>query len=218
VNRRAFVIAAAGLLAAPIAAEAQQQAGKIARVGYLTGTPKETQIISFPTFAAQLRELGYIEGQNLVIEFRHAAAQDHLRALTAELVGLGVQVIYATNPYALRAAREVTTTVPIVGYDYETDPVAVGYAASLARPGGNVTGVFLDQASVSAKQLQLLKEVMPGLSRVAVLWDAPLPRHSMRRWKLPHDASVSRSRQSSGKDPTSYPQRSAWRRKPAPRG
>jgi putative ABC transport system substrate-binding protein len=162
------------LLAAPLAGEAQQQAGKIARVGYLTGTPKETLFISFPTFAAQLRELGYIEGQNLVIEFRHAAAQDRLRALTAELVGLGVQVIYATNPYALRAAREVTTTVPIVGYDYETDPVAVGYATSLARPGGNVTGVFLDQPSVSAKQLQLLKEVMPGLSRVAVLWDAAL--------------------------------------------
>jgi putative ABC transport system substrate-binding protein len=168
------LILAVGMLAAPLAAEAQQQAGKIARVGYLTGTPKETQIISFPTFAAQLRELGYIEGQNLVIEFRHAAAQDRLRALTAELVALGVQVIYATNPYALRAAREVTTTVPIVGYDYETDPVAVGYATSLARPGGNVTGVFLDQPSVSAKQLQLLKEVMPGLSRVAVLWDAAL--------------------------------------------
>lgn len=136
---RIALILAVALLAAPLAAKAQQQAGTIARVGYLTGTPKETQIIGFPTFAAQLRELGHVEGQNLVIEFRHAATQDRLRALTTELVGLGVQVIYATNPYALRAAREVTTTVPIAGYDYETDPVAIGYAASLARPGGNVT-------------------------------------------------------------------------------
>jgi len=137
------------------------------------GAPSEAQIISVSTFVAHLRELGYFEGQNLVIEFRHADTQDRLRELTTELVELGVQVIYATNPYALRCARDVTTTPPIVGYDYESDPVAVGYAASFARPGGNVTGVFLDQASVSAKQVQLLKEVVPGLSRAAVLWGRP---------------------------------------------
>jgi putative ABC transport system substrate-binding protein len=94
-----------------------------------------------------------------------------LQELAAELVGIGVRVIFAQNPYAIRAARAATTTLPIVGYDFESDPVAAGYAASLARPGGNLTGVFLDQAEVSAKQLQLLKEMVPPLSRVAVLWD-----------------------------------------------
>ena len=94
-----------------------------------------------------------------------------MRDHATELVDAGAQVIFAANPYALRAARAVTTTLPIVAYNYEDDPVAAGYTASLARPGGNVTGVFLDQAEVSAKQLQLLKEMMPGVSRVAVLWD-----------------------------------------------
>jgi putative ABC transport system substrate-binding protein len=123
------------------------------------------------TILSRLAELGYSEGQNLVNEFRSADTQDRLRELAAELVGIGARVIFAHGPYAIRAARAVTTTLPIVGYDLENDPVATGYAASLARPGGNFTGVFLDQAEVSAKQLQLLKEMVPTLSRVAVLWD-----------------------------------------------
>jgi putative tryptophan/tyrosine transport system substrate-binding protein len=173
-ERRTFMgTLTGGLLAAPLAAERQRE-GKMARVGYLAGAQRETLPIGVPTFVGQLRELGYSEGQNLVIEFRHADTQERFRDLTTELAGVGVQVIYATNPYATRGAREATMTLPIVAYDYETDPVAAGYAASLARPGGNVTGVFLDQASVSAKQLQLLTELMPGVSRVAVLWDAPL--------------------------------------------
>ena len=179
IDRRRFLLTTlVGALAAPLAARAQHE-GKMARVGFLAGARREMLPISVPTFVGQLRELGYIEGQNLVIEFRHADTQERFRELTTELAGVGVQVIYATNPYAVRGAREATMTLPIVGYDYESDPVAAGYAASLARPAGNVTGVFLDQAGVSAKQLQLLTELLPGISRVAVLWDALLatPQH-----------------------------------------
>jgi putative ABC transport system substrate-binding protein len=123
--------------------------------------------VSSPT----LRELGYIEGRNVIFDFRHADSEERFRELAAELVGIGVRVIFAVGQYAIRAARAATTTLPIVGLDNEIDPVAAGYAASLARPGGNVTGVFLDQPEVSAKQLRLLKEIVPGLTRVAVLWD-----------------------------------------------
>jgi|KBSSwiStaDraftv2_1062776.scaffolds.fasta_scaffold600281_1 putative ABC transport system substrate-binding protein len=178
-DRRRFLLTSlAGALAAPLAAGAQHE-GKMARMGWLAGARREMLPISVPTFVGQLREFGYIEGQNLVIEFRDADTQERFRELTRELAGVGVQVIYAANPYAVRGAREATMTLPIVGYDYESDPVAAGYAASLARPAGNVTGVFLDQAGVSAKQLQLLTELLPGLSRVAVLWDALLatPQH-----------------------------------------
>jgi len=173
-DRRRFLLTSlAGALAAPLAPEAQQ-AGKIARVGVLSDAPREAKYISMPILIAQLQKFQFIEGQNLVVEFRHADSQERFRQLAAELVGLGVQVIYATNPYAIRGAREATKAVPIVGYDYETDPIAAGFAVSLARPGGNVTGVFLDQASVSAKHVQLLRELSPSISRLAVLWDAPL--------------------------------------------
>jgi ABC-type uncharacterized transport system substrate-binding protein len=177
-ERRAFVAGAATLLAAPLAAEAQQ-AGKTSRVGFLAGGRREQLTISVPTFVGQLRELGYVEGQNLVIEFRDAHSRQRFHELTTELIGVGVQVIYAANPSAIQGARDASKVLPIVGYDYESDPVAAGYAASLARPGGNVTGVFMDQAGVSAKQLQLLTELVPGISRVAVLWDAQVatPQH-----------------------------------------
>ena len=172
-NRRAFVTGLGAVLAAPLAAEAQQ-AGKIARVGVLGGAPREMLTLSMPILIAQLREFQFIEGQNLVVEFRHADSQERFRQLATELARLRVQVIYATNPYAIRGAQEATKAVPIVGYDYETDPIAAGFADSLARPGGNVTGVFLDQATVSAKHVQLLRELSPSISRLAVLWDAPL--------------------------------------------
>ena len=169
-DRRTFMGGVAGgLLAAPLAANGQLQ-GKTARVGFLASFPRE----GLATLVDRLRELGYVEGRNVSFDFRQADAdsEERFRELATELVGVGIQVIYAQGPYALRAARAVTATVPIVGYDFESDPIAAGYATSLARPGGNVTGVFLDQSEVSAKQLQLLKEMVPGLTRVAVLWDA----------------------------------------------
>jgi putative ABC transport system substrate-binding protein len=173
-----------GLFSAPGVGGAQP-AGRIARVGYLASVPR-AESVAIQVFVAKLSEMGFIEGQNLVIEFRHGDSQVRLRALAAELIGLGVQVIHAANPYALQAAREVTTTVPIVGYDLESDPVAAGFAASLARPGGNITGVFLDQPEVSGKLLQFLTEMVPGLSRVGCFGMLLSPRRSSRLSRTRH--------------------------------
>jgi putative ABC transport system substrate-binding protein len=171
-DRRAFIGAtASSLFAAPFASIAQAPA-KIARMGFLASSPREVMLpVSGATIPIRLAEVGYHEGQNLNIEFRSADTQDRLQKLVAELVAIGVRVIFAQGPYAIRAARAATTTLPIVGLDNESDPVAAGYAAGLARPGGNLTGTFLDRAEVSAKQLQLLKETVPPLSHVAALWD-----------------------------------------------
>jgi putative ABC transport system substrate-binding protein len=145
---------------------------KIARLGFLASSPREAMQVAVSTIAERLRELGYVEGRNLMIDYRHAEPEERLRELATQLVATGSQVIYAQGPYALRGARAASAIIPIVGFDHETDPVAAGYAASLARPGGNVTGAFLDQSEISAKQLQLLRELVPGLTRVAVLFDA----------------------------------------------
>jgi putative tryptophan/tyrosine transport system substrate-binding protein len=127
-----------------------------------------------------LAKLGYVDGQNLAIEFRAAEGEvDRLRDLAVELIERRVKVLLVTGPTALKAARTVTATVPIVAIDLETDPVAAGYVTSLARPGGNVTGVFLDQAELSGKWLDLIREAVPGLSRVAVLRDAATPLHQL---------------------------------------
>ena len=173
-DRRTFIGGVGGgLLTVPLPAHGQFPT-KIARVGYLTGAMRSAMPVSTASFVDRLRELGYVEGRNVDIDYRYADTEAGLRELASTLVRGEVQVIYAQNPYALRAAAAATKTIPIVGYDLETDPVAAGFAASLPHPGGNVTGVFLDQPDISAKQLQLLKEIVPQLSRVAVLWDDPL--------------------------------------------
>ena len=180
-DRRTFVATGVGsLLGLSFSANGQPQ-GKIPRVGFLLSSPREALKLVAPTIVDRLRELGYAEGRNVILDFRNAESEERFRALAAELIGVGVHVIFAVGPYALRAARAVTATVPIVGLDNESDPITAGYATSLARPGGNVTGVFLDQSEVSAKQLQLLKEAVPGLARVAVLWDAPDRQGTARR-------------------------------------
>ena len=174
ISRRAYLaISALGLLVAPLAAAAQQPPARVARVGVFALSPREPGSPSMRAFFAQLREMGYLEGQNLVIEYRHALDKEGYRGLANELVALKADVIFAGDPYALRASREATASIPIVAYDLESDPVASGFAASLARPGGNITGAFLDQPELSAKQLQLLREAVPRLTRVAVLWDSP---------------------------------------------
>ena len=182
-DRRTFVgTLTGGLLAAPLAARGQSSTN-VARVGYLTGAARNAMPVSTGSFIDRLRELGYVEGRNLFIDYRYAETEVRLRAHVSDFVRDGVRVIYAQNPYALRAATAITTTIPIVGYDYETDPVAAGFAATLRNPGGNVTGVFLDQPDISAKQLQLLKEMVPQLSHVAVLWDDAL---AAAQHGLPH--------------------------------
>ena len=162
------VILALSLLVAPLAAEAQP-AGKVARIGILGlgRYPSEAQLQQSP-FLQGLRELGWHEGQNLVIERRFAEGKpDRLADLAADLVGRKVDVIVAIGGAQAMAAKQATSTIPIVFS--AGDVIAQGLVASLARPGGNVTGVNVLDTELSGKRLELLKAVLPSLSRVAVL-------------------------------------------------
>jgi putative ABC transport system substrate-binding protein len=168
-TRREFIgTVAGGLLAAPFAAEAQQ-AAKVARIGYLAGN-----LAAFPhlpeAFRQGLRDLGYVEGRNVVIEYRDAEGKyDRLPALAAELVALKVDVILAGGTPQALAAKQATGTIPIV-FAGVSDPVTSGLVASLARPGGNVTGLATLVPELVGKCLEQLKQAVPGVSRVAVLW------------------------------------------------
>ena len=176
ISRRRFLAITATGVGAPLPTAAQP-APTLARVGGLATYPRAPRTQGSPNlsvFDEQLKNLGFVEGRDLVIDWRYSSDSDRLRRLADELIALGVQVIFAGDPYALRASRAATATTPIVAYDMESDPVAEGFVVSLARPGGNVTGIFLDQVEISAKQLELLKEMVPRLARVAVLWDSPL--------------------------------------------
>ena len=173
-DRRAFITVVSGsMLAALFVAEAQQ-AGKVYRVGFLGSTSPSGYASQVEAFRGELRDLGYVEGQNLVIEFRDAQGDvTRLPALAADLVRLNVDVILASGPeVTLQAARKVTATIPIVIAAVDFDPIARGYIASLAKPGGNVTGVFLRQIELTSKRMQFLKEALPNVTRVAVFWDS----------------------------------------------
>jgi putative ABC transport system substrate-binding protein len=155
-------------LATVFSAEAQQSA-KVPRIGYLTGATPDGQSARIEAFRQGLRELGYVEGKNIVIEYRYAEENlDRLPALAAELVRLKVEVIVTGGGPNTRAAKEATTTIPIV-MAQDGDPVANGFVASLARPGGNITGLSNLAPELMGKQLELLREIIPKLSRVAVL-------------------------------------------------
>ena len=159
-----------GSFVAPPGPQAQQ-AGKVARIGFLQALQNE----NVTAFVQALHDLGYVDGQNALIETRlYGAMLEQLPTLANELVTLQCDVILAAAPYAIRAATSVTSTIPIVGIDLESDPVASGWARSLSHPGGNLTGVFLDLPELGGKQIQLLTEAVPGLSRVGVLWDATI--------------------------------------------
>ena len=173
-DRRAFISVVGGsILAASLAAEAQHD--RIARIGFLDQFSGPLPNL-LSAFRESMSELGYVEGRNLAIVYRLADGRtDRLPELAAELIGLRVDVVIALGPAALEAAKARTATVPIVASDLESDPVAAGFVAALARPGGNMTGTFLDQAEISGKWLELLKTAIPKLSRVAVLWDSTTP-------------------------------------------
>src|SRR5438874_3975441 len=168
-DRRSTVLALLALGAAPFTAEAQQ-ATKVARIGYLANNPATSPYLR-ETFLQGLRDLGYVEGRNLVIEYREAEGKaDRLPALAAELVALKVDVILAAgSTLTARVAKEATTTIPIV-FAAVGDPVGSGLVTSLARPGGNVTGLSSFGAELVGKRLELLKQAVPGVDRVAVLW------------------------------------------------
>ena len=165
------VVLALGLLAAPLAAEAQQ-AGKVWRIGLLDyGSPDPARLAWWRAFQDRLRELGYVEGHNVVFQPRWGNGQvSRLRGLATELVAAKVDILVTAGNPASLAAKQVTSAIPIVTAT-GPDPVELGLAASLARPGGNVTGVTSISSELSAKRLGLLKELIPQVSRVAALWD-----------------------------------------------
>ncbi|MBI3371491.1 MAG: ABC transporter substrate-binding protein [Betaproteobacteria bacterium] len=157
---------AAGALSAPRAALAQAR-GKVTRIGYVTMRSRGHALEA--EFVAGMRELGYVEGKNIAIEWRYAEGKvDRLPALAAELVALRVDLIVAVSTQAIQAAAAATTTIPVV-FPASSDPVGAGLVKSLARPGGNVTGLSTIAADLGAKQIELLKLMLPRLSRIAVL-------------------------------------------------
>ena len=152
-----------------------QQTGKVARIGYLVASSPSSNAARIEPFRQGLRELGYVEGKNIFIEWRYAEGKlDRLPALAAELVLLKVDVIVTSGPTVTRAAKEATHTIPIV-MAFDNDPVGSGVVASLARPGGNITGLSILAPEISGKQLELLKEIVPRLSRVAVVGTSSTP-------------------------------------------
>jgi len=167
-NRREAVITLAALGALPFAAEAKQ-AAKVARIGYLTPN-LAASLHLLEAFRQGLRELGYVEGRNVVLEYRDADGKlERLPTLAAELIALKVDVIVAPNTVGVLAAKQATKTIPIV-FAVTADPVASGLITSLARPGGNVTGLSILAPELVGKRLELLIQAVPGVSRVAVLW------------------------------------------------
>jgi len=152
-----------------------QQPTKIPQIGYLAGASPSSNPARTQAFRQGLRELGYVEGKNIVSEWRFAEEKlDRLPALAAELVRLKVDVIVTAGPIPTRSAKEATSTIPIV-MTQDSDPVGNGFVASLARPGGNITGLSTLAPELSGKRLELLKEIVPRLSSVAVFGTSTIP-------------------------------------------
>jgi putative ABC transport system substrate-binding protein len=181
-DRRAFISRiTVGLLAGPLAAEAQEPS-RVHKVGYLGGSSAVPMQRSMAAFRQQLRDLGWVEGRNIRLEMRWADGNaDRLPTLAADLVALGVDVIVTQGSPATRAAKQVTTTIPIVMWN-TTDPVGQGFVASLARPGGNITGLSDFSGELSAKRLEILREAVPKASKVAILFDPRHPAHAIE-WR-----------------------------------
>ena len=169
-----FAIIALTFVVGGMRAEAQQLK-EVPRVAYLAAGTASSQASQLEEFRQGLRELRYIEGKNIIIEQRYAEGKlDRLPALATELVGLKVDVIVTAGPTAPRPAKEATTKIPIV-MAFDSDPVGSGFVASLAHPGGNITGLSSVSAELNGKRLELLKETVPRLSRVAVLGTSTNP-------------------------------------------
>src|SRR5215813_3006403 len=164
-------LVAAALLSNASFVEAQQPK-KVPRIGYVSGSGPVTSDPRFDALRQGLRDLGYIEGKNILIEYRYAEGrQDPIPSLVAELVQIEVDVLVSPSLPAIRAAKQATKTIPIVMV-FNADPVETGIVDRLARPGGNVTGLTRLTRELGGKRLELLKDVVPRISRVGVLWDA----------------------------------------------
>jgi putative tryptophan/tyrosine transport system substrate-binding protein len=169
------ILVAVVLLALGVTAEAQQPK-KVPRIGYLSIGDPATESTRAEGIRLALRELGYIEGQNIATEYRYAAGKlDRVPELAAELVRLKVDILVVGGPIPIRAAKNATKTIPIVMIGLGPDPVEAGFIESLARPGGNVTGLTNLGPELGGKRLELFKEAVPKLARVAVLYDPTIP-------------------------------------------
>jgi putative ABC transport system substrate-binding protein len=168
-DRRAFIVATVGgLLAAPLAVEAQQP-GKVYRIGYLSLLSASADAANVDAFRQGLHDHGYVNGQNALIEARYAeGASERLPAFAAELVRLKVDVVVASTTVAVRAAHQASSTIPIV-MAFTADPVGEKLVASLARPGGNITGLSATVVEMAVKRLELLKVIAPQITRAAFL-------------------------------------------------
>jgi len=175
-KRREFISLLGGAAVAwPLFATAQQ-AGKVPRIGYLGFGPSSARASQVEALRAGLRDLGYVEGKNVIIEFRWAEGVDQLPELAAELVRMNVDVIFANTSTLVEAARRATKTIPIV-FANHADPVGTGHVAGLARPGGNITGLSQVLTELATKQLEKLKEIVPQATRIGVLWNPTTPSH-----------------------------------------
>jgi putative tryptophan/tyrosine transport system substrate-binding protein len=172
VDRRTFIgTLAGGLVAAPLAAEAQQT-GQVYRIGFLGTATPSLMSVWLTAFREGLRERGYVEGKNIAIERRWGEGKpERFPILAAELVKLKVDLILTSGSQAVRAVQHATSTIPIVMAVIE-NPVERGFVTSLARPGGNITGLSFQDSELVTRRLQLLKEVLPDVNRVGVLWNS----------------------------------------------
>jgi putative ABC transport system substrate-binding protein len=184
-SKKFSVLVVAALIFPLVSVAEAQQAGKAPRIGYLLDGSSSSAADRVDTFRDGLRELGYVEGKNIVIDYRYAEGRfDRFPELAAELVRLKVYVIVAVSTVAARAAKNATRTIPIVALS--GDPVETGLVASLARPGGNVTGLASLAPELSTKRLELLKEIVSKVSLVAVLWNpnGPAPVLAFKETQL----------------------------------
>ena len=174
-NAKSFLWSLLTLLLTVATLSEAQQPAKVPRIGYLAGAAISSLAARIEAFRLGLRELGYVEGKNIVIEWRSAEGNlDRMSELAAELVRLKLDVIVSPGPTVTRPLKEATSTIPIVMAS-DTDPVGSGFIANLARPGGNITGLASLAPEVGGKQLELLKEISPKISRVAVIGNSSNP-------------------------------------------
>jgi ABC-type uncharacterized transport system substrate-binding protein len=174
-RRREFMALIGGAAAWPLTARAQQ-AARMARIGFLGLAPASIFATRVDALRIGLRDLGYIENKNIIIEFKWAETVDELPNLAAEFVRMNVDIIFAPVSTFVAPARLATSTIPIV-FASHADPVGLGHVASLARPGGNITGLSMLLTELSAKELEILKEAIPQGFRFAVIWNPTTPSH-----------------------------------------
>jgi putative ABC transport system substrate-binding protein len=174
-RRELIAFAGAAWFAWPLVAHAQQQA-KIAHLGYLGFGESAASATRVEALRAGLRDLGYVEGKNLVIEFRWSGTVEQMREAAAELARMKVDVIFASSSTEVEPARRATSTIPIV-FAVHADPEGVGHVASLARPGGNITGLAVVQSDITSKRLETLKQTVPQATRFGVLLDRTAPSY-----------------------------------------